>query len=195
MAETKKYSTQEEAPKQEEEKGMSTLDFDDTIPPTKYGMNRTPAMYTPYKMKGSPMHRNFGISGGVTSPAKQELPKIDNPDADPAVNTKPGGFGKLAQAVMGARAGGGGADHTHPEFAQLDEGMQKIASGEFSGGVGGGGAETEPWKAMGMDEFKGMDRGARREYIQGLSPDQKKQQSLEFTALNDPRKGLSLIHI
>ena len=129
----------------------------------------------------------FTLQGEITE--AKELPKIDNPDADPAVNTKPGGFGKLAEAVMGARAGGGGADHTHPEFAQLDEGMQKIASGEFSGGVGGGGAETEPWKAMGMDEFKGMDRGARQEYIQGLSPDQKKQQSLEFTAFNDPRKG------
>ena len=80
-------------------------------PATKYGMDRTPAMYSPYKMKGSPMHRNFGVG-----------------DA-PGVGSSPtkGLFSKFKQAVQGVGSAlgieGGKSPEAPEEVATPEQGL------------------------------------------------------------------------
>ena len=100
----------------------------------KYGMDRTPAMYTPYKMKGSPMYRNFGVGskemqGGVA--AKGVTQPSPNKQA--------------------AAAAGGVAGAVEPSGATPEEVSEKLKNhpkfGGMQGAVSKGGTAMEAAQA------------------------------------------------
>ena len=94
--------------------------------------------------------------GGVgSSPAKgfwDKVKSLGKKALDPL------GLKKKADKALGINqkaevAGGGGADHTHPEFAQLDEAMQGdekqvVNPAMVGGGAGMSASETKPRDSM-----------------------------------------------
>mgnify|MGYP003656850636 FL=1 len=103
--------------------------------------------YTPYKMKGSPMYRNYGIGKppkGTTgespvegkSPAKGWFSKM----AKKAGNFIKGGgpIGMAVKGIMGKKGGGGGGEDLEARVAALESG----GGGGAEAGVAGAGAEA-----------------------------------------------------
>ena len=109
--------------------------------PIKYGMDRTPAMYTPYKMKkGSPMYRNFGVGskemqGGVAAKG------VTQPSPYRIVSNTPEATNDPAEAARRA-AEQLGVDPSQIKVQQGGGGIGAIArrAKSMAGALGGAGA-------------------------------------------------------
>ena len=58
--------------------------------------------------------------------------------------------------------------------------MKGKMNGKMWGGIGGTSGGQDAFEAMSMKDFKGMERGARKEYMSGLSKEDKRTQTRAF---------------
>ena len=186
---TKWKKTQERYEKGRESKGpRSYSEINSSI---SKDMKKTPAAYSPYKMKAkdygnSPMKKNYGAFGtkhpegpekvGPNTPLNKNKTMHDVV-AEKHKDDSPAKFGGIARMLGGA----GSLFKRHRDKVKNMMGMAKgkvPKHGDESHTDGGavGGGEEQGFQAMGRDEFMGMDKAGKVEYMKGLSEEDRKTQ-------------------
>ncbi len=173
-------------------KGMSVNDFDDTV--TK---SNSPAGYAPFKMMG---HEHPGIKQKAPLEMSMEKTHINENMVD-GVNKKPGSginygaavgsspakgfFDSINNLITGKNKATGTStnigtkppEEDTPVEGGGDVGVVPPHGDEaHSGGAIGGEPQPAAFEAMGHKEFRGMNSGDRREYMQGLSTEDRRAQ-------------------
>jgi len=104
-----------------------------------------------------------------------------------------GGMGNLLKSKnlpsQEQAATGGEVPQHGPESHMKDK-----MDGKTWGGVGGTSGGQDAFEAMSMKDFKGMERGARKDYMSGLSTEDKRAQHQAFMPkhLQNPVGGMGV---
>lgn len=154
-------------------------------------MKKTPAAYSPYKMKAkdygnSPMKKNYGAFGTKHPEGPEKVgpntPLNKNKTMHDVVKEKhkddsPAKFGGIARMM-------GGVGSLFKRQRNKVKNMMGLAKGKVpkhgdeshtdGGAVGGG--EEQGFEAMSRDEFRGMDKQGRLDYMKGLSKEDRDTQ-------------------
>ena len=174
--------TQERYEKGRESKGPRS--FSEINSSISKDMKKTPAAYSPYKMKAkdygnSPMKKNYGAFGtkhpegpekvGPNTPLNKnktmhDVVKEKHKDSSPAKL-----FGGLRNTFKAL--GIGGKRSMAGKMKVPKHGDESHTDG---GAVGGG--EEQGFEAMGRDEFMGMDKAGKVDYMKGLSKEDRATQ-------------------
>ena len=162
------------------------------------------------KQRGMPM-RSFDASGGAIN--EEMVDKVDkNPGSGinygAAVGSSPakGWLGNIASTIAkGAKRVGGAVKGATDRLLGRGDDAPMEGGGDggavpphgdeaHTGGAIGTGAEVTtgeaPWQAMDKKAFLGMEGDARKEYMAGLTQDQRKEQMGMFNPFRNARGGI-----
>lgn len=168
-------------------------------------MKKTPATFTPFKMKAkdygnSPMKKNYGSFGTKHPEGPEKVGpntplRAKNKTMNDVVKEKHSDGESPAKFMTGIAGAGGVAQFWKKRHAQVRKGglfgklfgkgrMGKVAKhgdeAHHDGGAQGGEPQEPAFEPMAMDKFQGMDKDAKREYMGGLSPEDRKAQGAAF---------------